>query len=109
VILVTLYALLSAVAFVVHLSHQQWEPMVHVAILSAASYHGGYNLRRVLSERSFNHKLGGAIFGVVLIALALYLSHRSIPLVVTKVSGELWVIIGVAVGALASVNFFKRG
>lgn len=107
-ILVTLYALLSAVAFVVYLAQQQWEPMIHVALLSAAAYHGGYNLRRVLSERSFNHKLGGAIFGVALIAIALYLSDQRVPLVVATVAGQQWVIVGIAIGVLAGLPFLRR-
>ena len=74
-IFVTLYAVLSAVGFVVDLANHQWIAMLCVGILSAAAYRGGDDLYHTLTVRSFNQKFGRAVIALLLIALAFYLSN----------------------------------
>ena len=97
-IFVSIYAVLSAIGFVVDLVHQQWVAMFCVAVYSACAYRGGEDLYRVLKVTSFTRKLGHAIFAVLLIAFAFYLARGTpIHLVYTTASGRDWVILGIIV------------
>ena len=107
-LLVTLYALASAIGFVVDLAHHQWIAMICVGIFSALAYRAGDDLYHVLTDRTFNQKFGRAVIALLFIALAFYLGKFPINLVYATISGHLWVILGVACGLAGNMGFAKR-
>ena len=107
-ILVSFYALFSAIAVLVPLIHFHWVTAFSIAVLSAASYAAGEELRDVFRDRRFTHKLGRLIAAGLLIALALYLSDHRIALVITQLPGTFWAAIGLLVGILSHSRLLRR-
>jgi hypothetical protein len=107
-IFVTIYALASAIGFVVDLAHHQWIAMLCVGLYSAAAYRGGDDLYHVLTDKTFNQKFGRAVIALLLIAFAFYIANYPMHLVYATVSGHLWVILGVLCGLVSSADFTRR-
>ena len=107
-IFVTLYAILSAVGFVVDLAHHQWVPMLCVGLFAAAAYRGGDDLYHTLTDRTFTQKFGRAVIALLFIAFAFYLSNHAVHLVYATIEGRVWVIIGIVTGIVASLDLTRK-
>lgn len=107
-ILTSLYALASAIGFVVDLANHQWIPMFCVAVSSACAYRGGNDLHWVFRDRSFNNKFGRAIIAILVIAFAFYIANYPVHLVYASVPGRLWVLLGVIIGIVTQIGVNDR-
>ena len=107
-IFVTLFALASAIGFVVDLAHHQWVPMLCVGLFSAAAYRAGDDLCHALSDKTFTHKFGRIVIALLLILFAFWLAKYPVNLVYASINGHLWVIIGIACGLIASIDFTRN-
>ena len=101
-LLVTLYALASAVPIVLSAMHFQWLIAFGIFVLSSSAYKGGEELLAACHEARFTNKLGRCIVALLFIALALYVANFSLNFVVVHVPSSRWVILGIAMGALAN-------
>jgi len=107
-ILTTLYSLCCALAIAADLLHRQWVAAFCVAVLCATSFIGGDELRSSLNESTIARKLGRFLTAVVLVAIALWLSHYRVNLIVAIVPGLAWTAIGIGLGVLTNA-MNKRG
>lgn len=107
-IFVTIYALASAVGFVVDLANHQWIAMLCVGLMSAAAYRGGEDLYHTLTDKSFNRKFGRAVIALLFILFAFFVARHPVHLVYATIDAHLWVVLGILTGVAANAKFIRN-